>query len=440
MKRILLILLVFLIISLSAFAKERVALVIGNGSYKVDPLSNPVNDARDMASMLGELGFNVTLKLDADQMVMESAIEAFGEKLNKNTVGLFYFSGHGAQYEGENYLIPVKSIRKISAARHLRYKAVPAGYVLGTMQDNGLNIVILDACRNNPFKGFSKSLGQGLTRMANAEGSLIAYATAPGTVAWTGETGERNSPYTKHLLRFMKQPNLSIESLLKKVRKAVIQETRNTRTVQTPWYEASISDDFYFNLSNIANIPRVNIVNYAGGIRYEGQLIGQIKNGRGIMTWPSGDRYEGEWRNDKANGQGIKTWPDGSRYEGEWRNHNMNGQGIMTWPSGERYEGEWRNDQRNGRGVMTWPSGERYEGEWINDQRNGQGIIIWPNGDRYEGEWRNNNRNGRGRMTWPDGRRYDGEWRNDQINGQGVYIDQNGTYEGKWKNGKMSGG
>jgi len=246
MKYISLILLAFLIISLPTFAKERAALVIGNGSYQVDPLSNPVNDARDMASMLGELGFNVTLKLNADQMVMESAIEAFGEKLNKKTVGLFYFSGHGAQYEGENYLIPVNSIRKISAARHLRYKAVPAGYVLGTMQDNGLNIVILDACRNNPFKGFSKSLGQGLTRMPNAEGTLIAYATAPGTVAWGGETGERNSPYTKHLLRFMNQPNLSIESLLKKVRKAVIQETRNTRVVQTPWYEASISDDFYF--------------------------------------------------------------------------------------------------------------------------------------------------------------------------------------------------
>jgi uncharacterized caspase-like protein len=110
MKRILLILLAFSIVSLSVFAKERVALVIGNGSYQVDPLSNPVNDARDMANMLGKLGFNVTLKMDADQMTMESAIEAFGEKLNKNTVGLFYFSGHGAQYAGENYLIPVNSI------------------------------------------------------------------------------------------------------------------------------------------------------------------------------------------------------------------------------------------------------------------------------------------------------------------------------------------
>jgi formylglycine-generating enzyme required for sulfatase activity len=191
----------------------------------------------------------VTLKVNADQMTMELAIQAFGKKLHKNAVGLFYFSGHGAQHAGDNYLIPINSIRKMSATEHLKYKAVNAGYVLGVMQDadNGLNIVILDACRDNPFKSFSKSLGRGLTRMASAEGTLIAYATAPGTVAWGGEAGERNSPYTKHLLRFMKQPNLPIESVLKKVRKAVIQETRKTATVQKPWYEASISDEFYFS-------------------------------------------------------------------------------------------------------------------------------------------------------------------------------------------------
>jgi len=247
MKRLTLILFVFSMISLSAFAKERMALVIGNSDY-LNPLSNPVNDARDMAKLLGYLGFDVTLKVNADQMTMESTIQAFGEKLHENAVGLFYFSGHGVQHAGDNYLIPINSILRTSAAAHLRYKAVPADYVLGVMQnaDNGLNIVILDACRDNPFKGFSKNLKQGLARMESAEGTLIAYATAPDTVAWIGEAGGRNSPYTKHLLRFMKQPHLPIESLLKKVRKAVIQETRYEETVQKPWYEASINEDFYF--------------------------------------------------------------------------------------------------------------------------------------------------------------------------------------------------
>jgi len=386
MKRFLLILLIFSMCSLPALATERIALVIGNGDYRVNPLSNPANDARDMAKVLGELGFDVTLKVNADQMTMESAIQGFGEKLHKNAVGLFYFSGHGAQYQGDNYLIPTNSIRKISAADHFRYKAVPAGYVLGVMQvaGNGLNIVILDACRANPFKGFSKNLGQGLTQMAGAQGTLIAYATAPGTVAWAGKYGERNSPYTKHLLRLMKKPHLTIESLLKKVRKAVITETRHTATVQKPWYEASISDDFYFTPSigripttdnigraSIANLPEVKIVNYTGGIRYEGKFIGQTRNGQGIMTWPSGQRYEGEWRDDNMNGQGIMTWPNGQRYEGEWKNDKMNGQGVNISPNGQRYEGEWKNDKMNGQGIITWPSGERYEGEWKNGKRNG---------------------------------------------------------------------
>jgi LysM repeat protein len=248
MKHFLFILLIFSIISPGTFARERIALVIGNSDYQVDPLPNPVNDANDMAKVLGELGFEVTLKVDADQMTMESAIRAFGQKLHKDAVGLFYFSGHGAQYQGNNYLIPINSIQKTLAAEHLRYKAVPAGYVSGMMQaaNNGLNIIILDACRDNPFKGFSKSLVQGLTRMSGAEGTLIAYATAPDTLAWSGEADERNSPYTKHLLRFIKQPNLTIEAMLKKVRKAVIWETRNDSIVQQPWYEASISDEFYF--------------------------------------------------------------------------------------------------------------------------------------------------------------------------------------------------
>ena len=327
MKRILLIFLAFSIISLPTFAKERVALVIGNSSYKVQPLSNPVNDARDMANMLGKLGFTVTLKVNADQVTMESAIEAFGEKLNKNTVGLFYFSGHGAQYEGENFLIPVNSTHKISAAAHLRYKAVPAGYVLGTMQDNALNIVILDACRSNPFKGFSKSLGQGLASMGSATGTLIAYATAPGTVAWDGRAGERNSPYTKHLLQFMKKPNLSIESLLKKVRNAVIQETRHNSTVQEPWYEASISDDFYFIKDfQILTTPAIQseTSTYHSSYRYTDNGNGTVTDSRSGLIWLKNANCFGyqDWGTARRSATNLASGQcglrDGSR-RGMWR-------------------------------------------------------------------------------------------------------------------------
>ncbi len=203
-----------------------------------------------MAAALKNSGFRVTLKLNATQAEMKSAVQKFGEKLNRNTDALFYYSGHGVQYAGENYLIPIGAVQAISAAEHLRYKAVPTGYALGVMKaaKSPLNIVILDACRNNPFKGFSRNLTRGLARMPSAEGSLIAYGTAPGNVA-IDSLGGRNSPYTTHLLSFIRQSGLKLEEVLKKNRSAVKSSTKNQ---QTPWYELSIDGNFYFVPRNSA--------------------------------------------------------------------------------------------------------------------------------------------------------------------------------------------
>ncbi len=238
-------LILILLLSFSAHAeRQRMALVIGNQAYQVAALNNPVNDARDIAAVLRKTGFQVTLKLNATQSQMETAMNEFGERLNANTDALFYYSGHGVQHNGENYLIPIGSVKTITAAGHLRYKAVPAGYMLSVMKNakSPLNVVVLDACRNNPFKSFSRTLTQGLARMPSAEGSLIAYATAPGNVAFDDGNG-RNSPYTQHLLTYMQKPGLKLEDVLKRTRSAVKKTTRNQ---QTPWYESSIDGDFYF--------------------------------------------------------------------------------------------------------------------------------------------------------------------------------------------------
>jgi len=234
-----------------SFAQKRVALVIGNSDYQEQSLRNPSNDARDISKVLRSLGFEVDLRLNVSQEEMESSVQEFGKELQGNTVGLFYYSGHGVQYEGSNYLIPIGAMSRVSAPDHLRYKAVDAGYVLGVMKQarNGLNIVILDACRDNPFKSFSRSMNKGLKRISGAEGTIIAYSTSPGKVALDGS--ERNSPYTAQIIKQMVKPNLPVEIMFKHVRKGVKSETGGK---QSPWYEASIDGDFYFNYKSTFGI------------------------------------------------------------------------------------------------------------------------------------------------------------------------------------------
>jgi uncharacterized caspase-like protein len=231
---------------------RRLALVIGNGVYREAPkLANPVNDARAMAAALERVGFRVTLLTDGSHRRMEEAIDTFGLALRPEDVGLFYYSGHGVQVRGENYLIPVDANPK--AATVLKFEALNAARVLGMMEaaGNRLNLVILDACRNNPFKGFTKGLDPGLARMDAPSGSLLAYATAPGQVAEDG--AGRNSPYTAALLRHLPTRGLKVEDVFKRVRTDV---ERATRKAQTPWEATSLKGDFYFAGAGGAVPPR----------------------------------------------------------------------------------------------------------------------------------------------------------------------------------------
>ncbi len=223
-------------------SQARTALVIGNSKYKASPLKNPANDATDMASVLRDSGFDVTLKVNATQREMDDAIRDFGKKLRNGGTGLFYFAGHGVQIAGRNYLIPIGA--KIESESDVKYEAVDGGRVLGKMEDagNDLNIVILDACRNNPFIRSFRSAEMGLARMDAPKGSLIAYATAPGSIAADG--GGRNGIYTKHLIRNISQPGLTVEDVLKRVRNAVVDETLSK---QIPWESSSLMGNFYFS-------------------------------------------------------------------------------------------------------------------------------------------------------------------------------------------------
>jgi uncharacterized caspase-like protein len=238
MLRYLVVLISFIVFMSSSTYASRLALVIGNGDYQHEPsLANPVNDATDIAAALKKLGFQVILKRNAKRRAMIRAVQDFGKKLSRHDVGLFYYSGHGLQTRGENFLVPIDA--QIKSTADIEFESVPANRILRQMEEanNGVNIVILDACRDNPFTTSQKGVRKGLAKMDSPTGSLIAFATAPNTSAWGGESGERNSVYTKYFLKALQnQAHLSITDLFIQIRKAVIQETQNeTKQVRVGW-------------------------------------------------------------------------------------------------------------------------------------------------------------------------------------------------------------
>ncbi len=224
-------------------AERRLALVIGNGTYtNAPPLKNPPNDARDMAATLKTLGFDVTSGINIDQREMKRLIREFGQKLKAGGSGLFYYAGHGVQSNGRNYLIPVEA--DIQSEAEVEDSSVDVNLVLKYMDEaqNGLNIVILDACRNNPFARSFRSASNGLAQVDAPTGTLIAYATAPGRVASDG-TGD-NGLYTSELLKQVRVPGLSATDMFMRVRANVMKQTANR---QVPWEASSLVGIFYFS-------------------------------------------------------------------------------------------------------------------------------------------------------------------------------------------------
>jgi uncharacterized caspase-like protein len=234
--------------------ERRMALVIGNSAYKFSPLKNPVNDARAMGATLQSLGFEVALKENANLQSMIDSIREFSLKAKDSQVRLFYYAGHGVQVKGKNYLIPVDV--EIAAEDEVASKSADVNELLERLGQirAGLNIMILDACRNNPFNGaamvgsdgrvvrFRGSVRSGLAQVDAPQGTLVAFATAPGAVAMDGGNFQ-NSLYTKHLLNHIVVAGLPVEQMFKRVRIAVAQETQR---LQVPWESSSLMGDFCF--------------------------------------------------------------------------------------------------------------------------------------------------------------------------------------------------
>ncbi len=236
--------------------EKRIALVIGNADYDQGRLRNPANDARAMAESLRRAGFEVIRAINADRRQMYEAIVDFGDRLKSaRGVGLFYFAGHGLQVSGRNYMVPLGA--RITSERMVDPETIDVNQVLAEMDaaQGRVNIVILDACRDNPYARSFRSGARGLVQVDAPRGTLIAYATSPGKVAADGT--EANSPYTAALVKHMAAPGLPIEGVFKRVRVEVLERTGNR---QEPWEASSLTGDFVFVAGGAAAAPAVAAV------------------------------------------------------------------------------------------------------------------------------------------------------------------------------------
>jgi hypothetical protein len=233
----------------NAFAGGRVALVVGVSNYEhAGRLANTINDANDMAAALKRLNFEVETLLDPNRLALEGAVRRYGDRSVNTDVSLFYFSGHALEWASRNWLLPASA--SLATERDVRFEAID----LNTVQEQAdgaarVSIIFLDACRDNPFsrrlavtrRGVSP---RGLARVdVTVGGVLVAFSTGPGQVAIDGIGAKRNSPFTAAVLKHIEIPGLEIKSLLARVTKDVVEETKG---VQRPWQNSSLEGDFYF--------------------------------------------------------------------------------------------------------------------------------------------------------------------------------------------------
>ena len=227
-----------LLATVPAFGEDRLALVIGNGAYRnVAALDNPVNDARLMARTLEDVGFRVTMITEADRATMERAVERFEQDLRAarpGSIALFHFAGHGVRSDGFNFLVPINV--NLRREGDIKQETVAAEWIIERMKVPGVtSIMVLDACRNNPFDDRGPEFGDGLARMQAKDGNLIAYATGPGDIALDGVGN--NSPYTAALARAIRQPDLDMEGIFEQVRDDVVSTTGGE---QVPWETSAL--------------------------------------------------------------------------------------------------------------------------------------------------------------------------------------------------------
>lgn len=478
----------------AASAADRVALLIGNNNYGSTPLRNAVNDARDLGDALKELGFQVIVRENASRKDMIDAIREFGQAIDGSSTALFFYAGHAMQFKDRNYLIPIDAA--MGSEEDVTFFSVEIGQIFDRMDRarTRFNFIILDACRDNPFAASFKVSSAGLAQMGSPSGTLIAYATAPGSVAADGFG--RNGIYTKHILQNIRMPDLPVEIMFKRVREGV---ERETRRLQTPWDSSSLKGDFTFNTagsaraasasaqpagpsadatmsmerefwvsvrdSNRAEDIRAYLDKYPNGnfaALARNRLDALVKPSRVAAAEPAPVMRNPEPEPappkvaivapaktpdppvekaiEPATPKAADKPPPAPAEKAPERPADRPAVAMAAPTSAPKAP-----DQIPGREIapgvreLTFADGSIYRGAMRGANIHGKGEYV-SKSFKYEGEFNEGLKHGEGTYAWENGDRYQGHFANDRPDGKGRYQFANGdTYEGEVQGGVIVG-
>ena len=493
--------LMLLVLAAQVQAKERVALVIGNAKYKHAPaLANPLNDAVDIGTALGRLGFSVIRLDNADHFGMIRGLKAFTRAASTAEVALIFYAGHGIEVDKRNFLIPVDA--RLQSDREVEFETVSLDLVSRAVEGaSGLGLVILDACRDNPFaaamkrSGAKRSIGRSLARVEPSGETLVAYAAKGGSVAADGRG--RNSPYTTALLAHVEEPGLEVGLMFRKVRDAVL---RKTNGQQEPFvYGSHSSKGFYFSKTPVApkvvDKPvvksaellfwesvkdsgdpaeiKVYLDRYPNGV-YAALAHVRLKRLLNPKTQTRGatEAVEATLGLNRSERRRIQIALSASGFDTGGRDGLFGPStrvGIAKWQAslGKAETGyldteaarkllEVAPDASGGVWAMImdgacklWnpvPQPDEkvsWTGACKDGKASGMGRVVWKSArgeSTYDGEYRAGNMHGRGIYVWPSGERYEGEWKDSKRQGRGKYTwSDGGSYEGEYRDGKKHG-
>jgi uncharacterized caspase-like protein len=479
-----------------ATAADRVALLIGNNQYGSTPLRNAVNDAKDLGDALKELGFKVIVRENASRKDMIEGIREFGQALDGAGTALFFYAGHAMQFKDRNYLVPIDAA--MGSEEDVTFFSVEIGQVFDRMDRarTRFNFIILDACRDNPFAASFKLTSAGLAQMSAPSGTLIAYATSPGSVAADGFG--RNGIYTKHILQNIKVPDLPVEIMFKRVREGV---ERETRKLQTPWDSSSLKGDFVFASGGRATTAQAQAAGPSADttLQIEREFWVSVRESNRaedvqayIDKYPNGNfaslarnRLESLLRpNRVASAQPrsasnetpaapppaappkveraiVQAEKPIAKPESEppkapgtpAKPVLLAAAPVSSTPSAPASVPPTATaaappkapDTQPGREVapgvreIAFADGAIYRGAMRGSTYHGKGEFV-SKSFKYEGEFKDGLKQGQGTYVWQNGDRYEGTFVADRADGHGKYHFANGdTYEGEVKSGEIVG-